>query len=101
MRGQSVDKVASVESFFYNRVEQQHDVAHLILHSQVDDTKIVVGIQLVKVLDNLLISNVALAETCCLIEYGQSIAHATISLFGNNAKRLLFVFNTLLIGHVL
>ena len=101
VRSQSVDEVAAVESLLNDRVEQQHYVAHLVLHSEVDDAEVVVGIKLVEVLNDLLVCDVALAEACSLVEYGQGVAHTAVCLLGNHAQSFFLVGNALLLCNVL
>ena len=101
MRSQSVDEVAPVKSLLNYAVEQHHYVAHFVLKSQVYDAEIIVGIQLVEVFNHLGVGDVALAEARCLVEYRQSVAHATVGFLGNNCQSLFFIGNAFLLRHVL
>ena len=99
MRRQTIDEVSAVEPAIYDIVEQEHDVANLIVESEVDYAEIVVAVEYVEVFDDLVVGHVALTETHRLVEYRQGIAHAAISFLGYNAESLLLVSDTLLLGN--
>ena len=98
---ESLNKKSAIKPLIDNRVEQYHNVAHLIIYREVDDLEIILAVEYVQVLDNFIISDVTLAERCSLIEYRECIAHTSISLFCNHGQCLLFESDTLLLGHML
>ena len=101
MLGQTLYQQTTVETFVDDVVEQYHDVHGLVLQGEVDNLEVVVGIQHVQVFNDLLVGDVALTERGCLVEDAQGIAHATVSLLGNNGQRFLFNGDAFLLSHIL
>ena len=99
MRGQSVNKVARIKAFGNDVVNKYHDVAHLVLHGQVDNAEIVVAIKHVKVGNNAVVCKVALCKARSLVENRKRIAHAAVCFLGNYGQSLLFVSNSFVLGH--
>ena len=81
MFGKSLNQQTTVESLVDDVVQQQHDVAYLVVNREVDNLEIVLGIQHVQVFNHFLVGDVTLAERSCLIEDGEGITHTTIRLF--------------------
>ena len=101
MLGQTLNQQASIEALIDNRVEQHHNVAHLIIYREVDNLEVVLAIEHIQILYHLIVSDVALTERCSLVEYRERIAHTAISLLSNHCQSLLLVGDTLLLGHML
>ena len=99
MAGQSVDKVSTVETLVNHVVKQDHNVGSLILKSLVDDVKVVVGVEHIKVLDNLFVGNISLREAHRLVENRQCVAHSAVGFFGNNLQSCVLIRHPFLIGH--
>ena len=97
----ALNKKSAIKPLIDNRVEQYHNIAHLIIYREVDNLKIILAVEHVQILDNLIISDVTLAERCSLIEYRECIAHSSISLFGNHGQCLLFESDAFLLSHML
>ena len=70
MAGKTCHALPWVEALGNDAVEQEHDVAHLVGYAEIDNLKIIVGVEHVKVLDNLGICDVSLTETGSLVEDG-------------------------------
>ena len=99
MGSEAVNELTAVEAASDDLVEQYHNLRHLVGQRQLDNVEVVVGIEHVKVFDDLLIGDVALTERHSLIEDGQCIAHTTIGFFGNHGQRLFLVGDAFLLGH--
>ena len=68
MFGKPLDKQSAVEALVDNLVEQNHDIAHLILIREVDDLEIVFDVEHIQILDDFLVGDVTLTEGGCLVE---------------------------------
>ena len=101
MLGQSLDQEAAVEAFVDDSVEQHHDVADLVLQTQVDDLEVVLGIEHVQVLNHFVVGDVPLTERGCLVEDGEGIAHTAVSLLGDDGEGLFLEGDAFLLCHAL
>ena len=101
MLGESLNEQTTVESFVNDIVEQHHDVTHLVLHTQVDDLEIVLGVEHVQVFNHFLVGDVTLTERGRLVEDGEGIAHTTVGLLGNDSECLIITGDAFLLGDVL
>ena len=99
--GETLDEQSTVEALVDDRVEQYHNVAHLIFYREVYDAEVVLRVEHVEILDDLLVGDVALTERGSLIEDGEGVAHTTVGLLGNDGECLFLVGDALLVGHVL
>ena len=96
---QALNHVSTIKAFVQYSVKDQHDFTHLILQGEVYDAEIIVTVQNVEVFYHLLIGNVSLTETGSLVEDGEGVSHTSISLFCNDGKCLLLVFDIFLFCH--
>ena len=100
MFGEAADEQTAIKAFVDGIVEEHHDVAHLILQTQVDDSEIVVGIHHVEVFDHLFISDVPLTEAGSLVEYRECVSHSTVGFFRDDSQCLLLIADTFLLSHI-
>ena len=91
--------MSAVEALVYYVVQQHHHVCRLVLQAQVDDVKVVVGVEHVQVLNHLFICDVALTETCSLVEHRQRVSHSAVGLLRYHVQRLFLVSYAFLVGH--
>ena len=92
--------MAAVESLVEYIIQEHHDFTHLVFQSKADDIEVIVCIQHIQVFYHLLVGDVSLRETRCLIEDGEGIAHTTVGLFGDDGQCLLFILYVFLFRHV-
>ena len=80
-------------------VQQDHDLCDLVLQCQIDDTEIVFCVENIEVFYHFLIRNVPLTEADSLVEYRESIAHASVSLLSYDCQGLLLIRDTFFFCH--
>ena len=98
MLGESLNEQSAIEPLVDNRVEQYHDVAHIINNREVDDLEVVLGIEHVEVLNHFVVGDIALTERSGLVEDGERIAHTAVGLLCDNSQSLFFILDAFLLS---
>ena len=99
MFGKPADQQSSVESLVDDLVKQHHDVAHLVIHGEVDDLEVILRVQHVQVLYHFLVRDIPLTERDCLVEDAQGVTHTAVRLLRNDGKSLVLILDALFLRY--
>ena len=97
---QPCHKVTTIEALLQHFVEEEKTIRHAMGKEVVNKLEVILLTQDIQVLANTLVSQVPAREADHLVEDGERIAHAAISLLGNEGKGFRLCRIALLLSHI-